>query len=152
MDIKKLKILKKQKFKWLVTGVSGFIGKNILNYLILNNQIVIGYDKNNLNKSDYNKIFSNYPKRRKNFIFKKQDLTNPNFIKRNKIKVDFVLHHAASSSVPLSIKKPKQVYDNNVKSLINILEYCKSKKLKKLFMHLAVLYIQIIKILMRILK
>ncbi len=132
MDIKKLKILKKQKFKWLVTGVSGFIGKNILNYLILNNQIVIGYDKNNLNKSDYNKIFSNYPKRRKNFIFKKQDLTNPNFIKRNKIKVDFVLHHAASSSVPLSIKKPKQVYDNNVKSLINILEYCKSKKIKKI--------------------
>ena len=132
MDIKKLKILKKKKFSWLVTGVSGFIGKNILNYLILNDQIVIGFDKNNIVKSDYDKIFSNYPNRKKNFIFKKQDLANPNFIKKDKIKIDFVLHHAASSSVPLSIKKPKQVYDNNVKSFQNILEYCKLQKIKKI--------------------
>ena len=131
MDIKKLKILRKHKFKWLVTGVSGFIGKNILNYLILNDQIVIGFDKNTIDKSDYDRIFYNNPNRKKNFKFIKQDLTNSNFVKRNKIKIDFVLHHAASSSVPLSIKKPKQVYDNNVKSFINILEYCKINEIKK---------------------
>ena len=131
MDIKKLKNLRKHKFKWLVTGVSGFIGKNILNYLILNDQIVIGFDKNTIDKSDYDRIFYNNPNRKKNFIFIKQDLTNSNFVKRNKIKIDFVLHHAASSSVPLSIKKPKQVYDNNVKSFINILEYCRINEIKK---------------------
>ena len=65
MDIKKLKILRKHKFKWLVTGVSGFIGKNILNYLILNDQIVIGFDKNTIDKSDYDRIFYNNPNRKK---------------------------------------------------------------------------------------
>ena len=42
-----------------------FIGKNILNYLILNDQIVIGFDKNTIDKSDYDRIFYNNPNRKK---------------------------------------------------------------------------------------
>ena len=132
MDIKKLKILNKKKFKWLVTGVSGFIGKNILKYLISKNQIVIGLDKNKIKKSDYDKIFDHNKSKEKNFLFIKQDLSKSDFIRKNKIKIDFVLHQAASSSVPLSIKKPKLVYYNNIKSFLNILEFCKLNKINKI--------------------
>ena len=46
---------------WLITGVAGFIGSNILEYLLINNQKVVGLDnfstghKNNLEMA--NNIF-----------------------------------------------------------------------------------------------
>ena len=36
--------LGKHKYNWLVTGVAGFIGSNILEALLKNNQNVIGID------------------------------------------------------------------------------------------------------------
>ncbi len=72
MDFKKFKILEKYQFRWLVTGISGFIGKNILEYLISNNQIVYGLDKNNIDQKHLNKIFSkNSNKKKKFYIFKR---------------------------------------------------------------------------------
>ena len=131
MDTKFKNQLKKKKFKWLLTGASGFIGKNILEYLISNDQIVYGLDKNYIDTSYLNKIFSKYNNRKKNLIFLKGNLLNLNFLKKNKIKIDYVLHQAASSSVPLSIKRPKYVYNNNVKSFSNLLKYCDLINVKK---------------------
>ncbi len=131
MDFKKFKILEKYQFRWLVTGVSGFIGKNILEFLISNNQIVYGLDKNNIDQKHLNKIFSKNRNKKKNFTFLKGNLLDFNFLKKQKIKIDYVLHQAASSSVPLSIKRPKYVFNNNVKSFTNLLKYCDLIKVKK---------------------
>ena len=131
MDTKFKNLLKKKKFKGLLTGVSGFIGKNILEYLISNNQIVYGLDKNHIDPNYLNKIFLKYNNRKKNLIFLKGNLLNFNFLKKNKIKIDYVLHQAAFSSVPLSIKRPKYVYNNNVKSFSNLLKYCNLINVKK---------------------
>ena len=42
------KLLNKQltslRKKWLITGVAGFIGSNLLEYLLKNNQKVVGLD------------------------------------------------------------------------------------------------------------
>ena len=37
-------ILKSNKFTWLITGVAGFIGSNLLEELLINNQKVFGFD------------------------------------------------------------------------------------------------------------
>ena len=131
MDFKKFKILKKHQFRWLVTGVSGFIGKNILEYLISNGQIVYGLDKNNIDQKHLNKIFSKNRNRKKNFTFLKGNLLDLYFLRKQKLKIDYVLHQAASSSVPLSVKRPKYVFNNNVKSFSNLLKYCDLIKVKK---------------------
>ena len=36
--------LQKKKYTWLITGVAGFIGSNLLESLLTNNQCVIGID------------------------------------------------------------------------------------------------------------
>ena len=64
-----LKKLDKKRYKWLVTGVSGFIGQNILQYLISKNQIVYGIDINNIKKENLIKIFKNQEKKKKKFLF-----------------------------------------------------------------------------------
>jgi len=71
-------ILKNKKYLWLVTGVAGFIGSNILEKLLLLDQKVVGIDnlstgfKENL--KSVNKIVGN--KRWKNFKFFKGDLSS----------------------------------------------------------------------------
>tara|TARA_B100000787_G_scaffold170197_1_gene164763 strand:+ start:2981 stop:3982 length:1002 start_codon:yes stop_codon:yes gene_type:complete len=127
-----LKKLDKNKYTWLVTGVSGFIGQNILHYLISKNQIVYGIDVNYIKKNNLIKIFKDQENRKKNFYFIKGNMLNINFLKSFFIKFDFILHQAASSSVPLSIKKPKFVYENNVKSFLNLLEVSRINNVKKI--------------------
>lgn len=127
-----LKNLNKKKHKWLVTGVSGFIGQNILEYLISKNQIVYGIDHKKIKDKNLNKIFQHNKDKKKNFKFLKGNLLDYKFLKKNIINFDFVLHQAASSSVPLSIKNPQFVYENNVKSFLNLLEVCRTKKIKKI--------------------
>lgn len=40
----KMEVLKGVKAKWLVTGVAGFIGSNLLETLLINGQDVVGLD------------------------------------------------------------------------------------------------------------
>jgi UDP-N-acetylglucosamine/UDP-N-acetylgalactosamine 4-epimerase len=127
-----LKKLDKKRYKWLVTGVSGFIGQNILQYLISKNQIVYGIDINNIKKENLIKIFKNQEKKKKNFYFLKGNMLNINFLKKSFTNFDYILHQAAFSSVPLSIKKPKLVYENNVNSFLNLLEVSRINNIKKI--------------------
>ena len=43
-DYSDLKILSDAEYTWLITGVAGFIGSNLLEFLLNNNQSVIGID------------------------------------------------------------------------------------------------------------
>ena len=52
--IKIKKYLKKKKFNWLMTGVAGFIGSNLLEELLKLDQKVIGID--NFSTGFYNNI------------------------------------------------------------------------------------------------
>ena len=57
----------KKKYKWLVTGAAGFIGSNLVRYLLENNQTVIAIDNFSTGKKDN---ISKFPKKlRKNFKF-----------------------------------------------------------------------------------
>lgn len=125
--------LKKNKFNWLVTGVAGFIGSNLLEELLSLNQKVTGIDdlSNGFvkNLSDVKKNVSN--KQWRNFKFIKGNLADINSCKKaiNK-NVDFVLHQAARGSVLKSILDPIKTNNSNVTGFLNILYLSKEYKVK----------------------
>ena len=115
----------KSKETWLITGGAGFIGSNLVNYLIKNNQKVICVDnffsgkiKNILNKKS------------KNLKIIKADIRNLNRKKINS-KIDYIIHLAALGSVPRSFKDPIETNSVNVDGSINIIELAKNLKCKK---------------------
>lgn len=123
----------KKKYTWLVTGVAGFVGSNLLETLLKYNQRVIGID-NFLTSTgeNFDKVKNQVSKKQwANFTFFKQDLKNYKFCKKVCKKVDYVLHQAALGSVPRSIKNPLDTHQNNVDTFFNILLAAKNSKVKR---------------------
>lgn len=127
-----LEILKKKlankKIKWLVTGAAGFIGCNIVEFLLSCNQKVIGLD--NFSTGNKKNILVLKKKFKKKFKFIKGDIRNINICNRITRRIDVVLHNAALGSVPRSIKNPLATHESNSTGFLNILFACKKNNVK----------------------
>jgi UDP-N-acetylglucosamine/UDP-N-acetylgalactosamine 4-epimerase len=125
-------ILKKKSYLWLVTGVAGFIGSNILEKLLLLNQKVIGIDNFSTgNKKNLNSVKEIVGKENwKKFRFFKGNLSDLKICKKIIKKVDIVIHQAARGSIPKSIKDPISTNSDNINSFLNILTVSKDNKVK----------------------
>lgn len=108
---------------WLITGVAGFIGSNLLEELLTLEQNVIGLDdfstghKNNLNDVQAQvgeKLW-------KRFTLIEGDIRNIEDCRKGCAEVDLVLHHAALNSVPRSIEDPITTNQSNVDGFVNLL-------------------------------
>lgn len=123
-----------RQYKWLITGVAGFIGSNILEFLLKNNQIVIGIDDlstgsmANLNHVKELVGVDNW----KNFTFVKGDIRDLKVCMAAAKNVDYVLHQGALGSVPRSIKDPMLSNEVNVSGSINIFWASKEAKVKRI--------------------
>jgi len=123
--------------KILITGSAGFIGFNLCNLLLKNDNFKItGID----NFNDYydvglKKKRNNLLKKYKNFEFIKTDIKNR--IKLEKIfknkKFDFVFHFAAQAGVRYSIDHPRKYVESNLLGFYNIIENVKKYNTKRLF-------------------
>ena len=106
------------KFKFLVTGGAGFIGSNIVEYLIKYNA---GHVRvlDNLSNGYFENIkdFMGLP----NFEFILGDIRNFETCKKAMEGMDFVTHQAALGSVPRSISDPITSNEVNVSGFLNIL-------------------------------
>ena len=126
------KLIGKKRHTWLVTGVAGFIGSNLLETLLTYNQKVIGIDnfstgkKKNLNF--IKKILNN--NQWKNFKFFKADLNHFNFLKLKNLKIDYVLHQAARGSVIRSIIDPVQTNNDNIGAFLKVINASRALKAK----------------------
>ena len=124
--------LKKNKHSWLVTGVAGFIGSNILEKLLKCNQNVIGIDNfstgSKKNLKDVEKIVGK--KLWKNFRFIKGDISNLNTCQKAIKYVDIVIHQAARGSIPKSTKNPIATNNDNITGFLNILNCSKENNIK----------------------
>ncbi len=129
-----IKIQLQQKPKvWLVTGVAGFIGSNLLEHLLKLDQYVIGIDNFRTGKRENLQEIqtSLSAKTWSHFRFIKGDITNPADCLAAMHGVDYVLHQAAIGSVPLSIEDPSEANLINVGGFINVLEAAKNLGVKR---------------------
>ena len=117
---------------WLVTGVAGFIGSNLLEKLLLINQTVIGLDNfatgHQYNLDEVKNIVS--AKQWSRFSFTEGDIRNVDTCTKVVIGVDYVLHQAALGSVPRSIADPITSNAANITGFLNILHSAKEEGVK----------------------
>jgi UDP-N-acetylglucosamine/UDP-N-acetylgalactosamine 4-epimerase len=109
--------------KWLITGVAGFIGSNLLETLLKLNQTVVGLD--NLSTEDGRNLREVEslvtPGQWQNFTFIKGDIRDLDTCQTACQGVDCVLHQAALGSVPRSIADPVTTNASNITGFLNML-------------------------------
>jgi UDP-N-acetylglucosamine 4-epimerase len=132
--------LKTNQFTWLITGVSGFIGSNLLEKLLILNQKVVGLDnfdtgyQHNIDQAieDAASITNqDILQLKKNFKFVKGDIRILEDCQQSCSGVDYVLHQAALGSVPRSIEDPIYTNKANIDGFLNMLVAARDAKVKR---------------------
>ena len=115
---------------WLVTGVAGFIGSNLLETLLKLNQKVVGLDNfatgHQHNLDEVQGLVT--PEQWANFKFYEGDIRNLEDCKKACANVDYVLHQAALGSVPRSIADPITTNAANITGFLNMLVAARDAK------------------------
>jgi len=122
---------------WLITGVAGFIGSNLLETLLSLNQRVVGLDNFSTgyqrNLDEVQALVT--PQQWANFRFVKGDiraLDDCNAVMAHGgHAVDYVLHHAALGSVPRSIEDPIITHQSNIDGMLNMLVAARDAKVRR---------------------
>ncbi|MCW3072564.1 MAG: hypothetical protein JWO44_2454 [Bacteroidetes bacterium] len=103
---------------FLVTGGAGFIGSNIVEYLLKHNAgKVVVLDNLSTGFEENIKPFASAP----NFQFIKGDICELDDCIKACTGIDYVFHQAALGSVPRSIKNPIATHNVNATGFINVL-------------------------------
>ncbi len=129
--------LKSNQKVWLVTGVAGFIGSNLLEKLLILNQKVIGLDnfatghQSNIDQAikDASELLGQ--DLNDNFKFIEGNVVNLDDCRNACLGVDYVLHQAALGSVPRSIENPINTNLANVNGFLNMLVASKDEGVKR---------------------
>ena len=115
---------------WLVTGVAGFIGSNLLETLLKLNQKVVGLDNfatgHQHNLDEVQNLVS--AEQWANFKFYEGDIRNLEDCQKACTNVDYVLHQAALGSVPRSIADPITTNAANITGFLNMLVAARDAK------------------------
>lgn len=115
--------LENQQATWLVTGVAGFIGSNLLEALLKLNQKVVGLDNfatGHQKNLDEVKGLVN-PQQWQNFSFIEGDIRDLEVCQQACQGVTYVLHQAALGSVPRSLADPITSNAANISGFLNML-------------------------------
>lgn len=119
----RLAMLEREPKTWLVTGVAGFIGSNLLETLLRHNQRVVGIDNfltgYQRNLDMVRELVS--PAQWAGFRFVGGDIRDLEACRAVCKDVDYVLHEAALGSVPRSIDDPLLSNSCNIDGFVNML-------------------------------
>ncbi len=115
--------LQSRPCSWLVTGVAGFIGSNLLETLLNMDQMVTGIDNFSTGfRKNLEEVQSRVrPDQWERFKFIKGDIRDLPTCVQACSNVDYVLHQAALGSVPRSIEDPINTNENNISGFLNML-------------------------------
>ena len=110
----------------LVTGGAGFIGSNLCDYFIENNEVICLDNFATGHLHNISHLIEN-----KNFTLIKGDIRDLETCIKATQNVDYVLHQAALGSVPRSLKDPITSNDVNVSGFLNMLVASRDSKVKR---------------------
>jgi len=107
---------------WLITGVAGFIGSNLLESLLDFGQSVVGLDNFSTGRREnLDAVLGPRPDAGSRFRLVEADIRSLEACHDACTGVDFVLHQAALGSVPRSIHDPLTSSHVNVDGFLNVL-------------------------------
>lgn len=117
---------------WLVTGVAGFIGSNLLERLLELNQTVVGLDNfstgHRRNLDEVRSVVE--PAQWQRFRLIEGDIRSSGDCRTACEGVHYVLHEAALGSVPRSLGDPATTNDVNVTGFLNLLIAARDAKVE----------------------
>lgn len=117
---------------WLITGVAGFIGSNLLEQLLRLDQHVVGLDNfatgHRRNLDQVREAVSHEQWQRFNSI--DGDIRNIDTCRQACSGVEYVLHQAALGSVPRSIDDPILTNSSNISGFLNMLVAARDANVK----------------------
>ncbi|WP_028488001.1 NAD-dependent epimerase/dehydratase family protein [Thiothrix lacustris] len=128
-----LATLPSQPKTWLVTGVAGFIGSNLLETLLKLNQRVVGLDNfatgHQHNLDEVQSLVNR--EQWANFRFIRGDIRQLSDCQAACEGVDYVLHQAALGSVPRSLEDPITTNGTNIDGFLNMLVAARDAQVKR---------------------
>jgi len=125
---------KKMEKVVIVTGGAGYIGSHTIIELIQNTSYKVVSIDNYINSSSqtYDRIEKVTGKK---IEYKELDLCNKEALFdafKDEMNIVGIIHFAALKSVPESVEKPSLYYNNNLQSLINVIDFCREKEIPNL--------------------
>src|SRR5271155_2790305 len=111
--------------RYLVTGGAGFIGSNTVDELVRRGPSVVVLDDLSSGKED------NLAEIRSKITFMKGSITDIEFVRKAMHEAEYVLHLAARTSVPRSVKDPIETNKINIDGSLNVLVAARDAKVKR---------------------
>ena len=111
--------------RYVVTGGAGFIGSNTVDELVRRGESVVVLDDLSAGKED------NLAEVRNKISFIKGSINDLEAVRRAMHEADYVLHLAARTSVPRSVKDPLETNKVNIEGTLNVLVAARDAKVKR---------------------
>src|SRR5215510_1960298 len=111
--------------RYLVTGGAGFIGSNTVDELVRRGDSVVVLDDLSSGKED------NLAEIRNKITFIKGSITDIEVVRKAMHDAEYVIHLAARTSVPRSVKDPIETNRINIDGTLNVLVAAKDAKVKR---------------------
>ena len=111
--------------RYVVTGGAGFIGSNTVDELVRRGESVVVLDDLSAGKED------NLADVRNKISFIKGSINDLEAVRRAMREADYVLHLAARTSVPRSVKDPLETNKVNIEGTLNVLVAARDAKVKR---------------------
>lgn len=122
--------LQQEPRTWLITGVAGFVGSNLLEALLVLNQTVVGLDNFSTgHQRNLDEVRDRVgPEKWAHFRFFEGNICDLGACRQACSGVDYVLHQAALGSVPRSLEDPITTNQNNIDGFLNMLVAARDAK------------------------
>src|SRR5260370_17750610 len=111
-----------------VTGAAGFIGSNLVDYLLKSGTEVIGWDNCSTGNQDF--LFDAF--RQANFRFIRGDNLDPVGLRDAMRSCDSVFHLAANADVRFGLEHPSKDLQQNTVATFNVLEAMRANGIKRI--------------------
>jgi len=111
--------------RYVVTGGAGFIGSNTVDELVRRGESVVVLDDLSAGKEE------NLAEIRNKISFIKGSINDLEAVRRAMHEADYVLHLAARTSVPRSVKDPLETNRINIEGTLNVLVAARDAKVKR---------------------